>query len=82
MLLTAIYHFLKKKEPYNPELYQKSLETITQIRNKKIGNKVGMQQPTYTLQKKYTYYSPNETNQIVFIKFKISSNHPLEILRN
>lgn len=24
MLLTAIYHILKKKEPYNPELYQKS----------------------------------------------------------
>lgn len=23
MLLTAIYHILKKKEPYNPELYQK-----------------------------------------------------------
>lgn len=24
MLLTAIYHILKKKEPYNPELYQKA----------------------------------------------------------
>ena len=24
MLLTAIYHILKKKEPYNPELYKKS----------------------------------------------------------
>ncbi|MGF7185632.1 transposase [Desulfitispora alkaliphila] len=24
MLLTAIYHILKKKEPYNPELYRKS----------------------------------------------------------
>lgn len=24
MLLTAMYHILKKKEPYNPELYQKS----------------------------------------------------------
>ena len=23
MLLTAIYHILKKKEPYNPELYKK-----------------------------------------------------------
>ncbi|GAE95504.1 mobile element protein [Gracilibacillus boraciitolerans JCM 21714] len=24
MLLTAIYHILKKKKPYNPELYQKA----------------------------------------------------------
>lgn len=24
MLLTAIYYILKKKEPYNPELYQKA----------------------------------------------------------
>ncbi len=26
MLLTAIYNILKKKEPYNPELYKKSID--------------------------------------------------------
>jgi len=32
MLLTAIYHVLKKGEPYNPELYKKA-ETMPQMRN-------------------------------------------------
>jgi len=26
ILLTAIYNILKKKEPYNPELYKKSID--------------------------------------------------------
>lgn len=29
MLLTAIYHILKKHEPYNPSLYKKDFEFPT-----------------------------------------------------
>ena len=32
ILLTAIYHILKKDEPYNPELYKKA-EILPQTRN-------------------------------------------------